>query len=98
MSFSSRRSEKILFEAYTMGDGVNEIFSCICAYFLPPLGIWWRFGCGINFLICLVLTLCGYVPGVLYAVVMIGCDEPSRFETAAREHLFDEEEKGEDKL
>mmetsp|Transcript_34022 Transcript_34022/g.102767 ORF Transcript_34022/g.102767 Transcript_34022/m.102767 type:complete len:84 (+) Transcript_34022:72-323(+) len=54
----------------------NEIVSLICAYLLPPLGIWWRFGCGMNLCISIVLTCCAYVPGVLYSFIMIGCVPP----------------------
>lgn len=57
----------------------NTLLSCICAYLVPPLGVYWRFGCGMNFILCLILTICGYLPGVLYAICVIGCDEPDRF-------------------
>eukprot|EP00450_Noctiluca_scintillans_P013345 CAMPEP_0194483678 /NCGR_PEP_ID=MMETSP0253-20130528/5210_1 /TAXON_ID=2966 /ORGANISM="Noctiluca scintillans" /LENGTH=78 /DNA_ID=CAMNT_0039323357 /DNA_START=27 /DNA_END=263 /DNA_ORIENTATION=- len=57
--------------------GLNFLCACICAYLLPPLGIYWRFGCGIQLLICVILTCFGYLPGVLYAVVLIGCEETS---------------------
>mmetsp|Transcript_73024 Transcript_73024/g.237454 ORF Transcript_73024/g.237454 Transcript_73024/m.237454 type:complete len:143 (+) Transcript_73024:88-516(+) len=50
--------------------------SAVCAYLLPPLGIFWRFGCGCEFWICLLLTMCGYLPGVIYAVCMLGFDVP----------------------
>jgi len=53
----------------------NFLCSCVCAYLLPPLGVYWRFGCGMEFLICLVLTLLGYVPGVVYAVCIIGLED-----------------------
>mmetsp|Transcript_110416 Transcript_110416/g.293306 ORF Transcript_110416/g.293306 Transcript_110416/m.293306 type:complete len:91 (+) Transcript_110416:105-377(+) len=55
----------------------NEFVSCICAYFIPPLGVFFRFGCGVEFCICLLLTLCGYFPGVIYAVCVIGCESPA---------------------
>jgi len=51
----------------------NEVLALVAGFFIPPLGIWWRFGCGIHFLICCVLTLCGYVPGVIFAMVCIIC-------------------------
>mmetsp|Transcript_3851 Transcript_3851/g.8862 ORF Transcript_3851/g.8862 Transcript_3851/m.8862 type:complete len:90 (+) Transcript_3851:77-346(+) len=60
------------------GEGCcNEVCSCVCAYFLPPLGVFWRFGCGMQFFICLILTLCGYLPGILYAACIIGCENPA---------------------
>ncbi|KAL9139120.1 pmp superfamily [Amphidinium carterae] len=55
----------------------NFCLSALCAYFIPPLGVYWRFGCGIEVVICTVLTLLCYVPGLLYAIIMIGCEDPS---------------------
>merc|ERR1712187_408611 len=37
-----------------------------------------RFGCGMEFCICFVLTVLGYIPGILYAAIMIGCEPPKR--------------------
>ena len=50
------------------------------AFSLPQLrnyvvGIFWQFGCGVEFLICLILTFCGYFPGVIYACIMIATDK-----------------------
>ena len=49
----------------------NEISSLLISYFIPPLGIYWRFGCGIHFFLCCLLTLCGYFPGVIFAFAFI---------------------------
>mmetsp|Transcript_38763 Transcript_38763/g.77193 ORF Transcript_38763/g.77193 Transcript_38763/m.77193 type:complete len:87 (+) Transcript_38763:69-329(+) len=54
---------------------INQICALVCAYVLPPLGIFWRFGCGMEFCISLVLTLFGYVPGIIYSCCMIGCKD-----------------------
>ncbi|XP_062004868.1 hydrophobic protein RCI2A [Rosa rugosa] len=40
----------------------------IIAILLPPLGVFLRFGCGAEFWICLILTLFGYLPGIIYAI------------------------------
>eukprot|EP00443_Scrippsiella_acuminata_P061082 CAMPEP_0115463434 /NCGR_PEP_ID=MMETSP0271-20121206/48346_1 /TAXON_ID=71861 /ORGANISM="Scrippsiella trochoidea, Strain CCMP3099" /LENGTH=84 /DNA_ID=CAMNT_0002890269 /DNA_START=61 /DNA_END=315 /DNA_ORIENTATION=+ len=56
----------------------NFILSAVCSYLLPPLGVYWRFGCGLEFCICLVLTILGYVPGLIYAVCVIGFEAPER--------------------
>ena len=40
--------------------GVGAI---ICAILLPPLGVWLAEGIGLIFLISLVLTCLGYIPG-----------------------------------
>mmetsp|Transcript_63447 Transcript_63447/g.200435 ORF Transcript_63447/g.200435 Transcript_63447/m.200435 type:complete len:87 (+) Transcript_63447:121-381(+) len=55
----------------------NDLLACICAYFIPPLGVFWDLGCGWEVIVCTILTFCGYVPGVVFAVCMIGCKEPA---------------------
>ncbi|XP_073132501.1 UPF0057 membrane protein At4g30660-like [Henckelia pumila] len=52
----------------------------ILAILLPPLGVCLRHGCcTAEFLICLILTILGYVPGIiyaLYAILFIETDRP----------------------
>ncbi|GAA0160951.1 hypothetical protein LIER_39134 [Lithospermum erythrorhizon] len=50
-----------------------EIFlEVLIAILLPPLGVGFRHGCcSCEFLICLLLTLLGYIPGMVYAVYAI---------------------------
>ncbi|GAQ85971.1 hydrophobic protein [Klebsormidium nitens] len=43
----------------------------ILAILLPPLGVFFRYACGIEFWICLLLTILGYIPGILYAIYVI---------------------------
>ncbi|CDP10252.1 unnamed protein product [Coffea canephora] len=44
----------------------------ILAILLPPLGVCLRHGCcTVEFFICLVLTILGYVPGIIYALYAI---------------------------
>ncbi|KAH9616725.1 hypothetical protein KSS87_006805 [Heliosperma pusillum] len=44
----------------------------MCAIILPPLGVFFRHGCcSCEFLICLLLTILGYVPGMIYAIYAI---------------------------
>eukprot|EP00746_Dinoflagellata_sp_MGD_P054503 gnl/MRDRNA2_/MRDRNA2_238673_c0_seq1.p1 gnl/MRDRNA2_/MRDRNA2_238673_c0~~gnl/MRDRNA2_/MRDRNA2_238673_c0_seq1.p1 ORF type:complete len:110 (-),score=7.04 gnl/MRDRNA2_/MRDRNA2_238673_c0_seq1:78-407(-) len=55
----------------------NKLISCVCAYVIPPLGVFWRFGlCNMHFGLALVLTICGYLPGVIYACYVIGFHDP----------------------
>ncbi|KZV33996.1 Stress-induced hydrophobic peptide [Dorcoceras hygrometricum] len=50
------------------------------AILLPPLGICLRYGCcTVEFLICLVLTILGYIPGIIYALYAILCVDTDRF-------------------
>ncbi|XP_027066095.1 UPF0057 membrane protein At4g30650-like [Coffea eugenioides] len=50
-----------------------EVFlEILIAIFIPPLGVCLRDGCcSCEFFICLVLTLLGYIPGIIYAVYAI---------------------------
>ncbi|KAL3840667.1 hypothetical protein ACJIZ3_025258 [Penstemon smallii] len=44
----------------------------VLAILLPPLGVCLSHGCcTVEFLICLVLTLLGYIPGIIYAIYAI---------------------------
>ncbi|KAL2941783.1 Hydrophobic protein RCI2B [Bienertia sinuspersici] len=43
----------------------------ILAILLPPLGVFFKYGCKIEFWICLLLTLFGYLPGIIYALWVI---------------------------
>ncbi|KAH9608523.1 hypothetical protein KSS87_015033, partial [Heliosperma pusillum] len=38
----------------------------LLAIILPPLGVFLKFGCKIEFWICLLLTFLGYLPGIIY--------------------------------
>ncbi|KAH9605534.1 hypothetical protein KSS87_010646 [Heliosperma pusillum] len=53
-------------------DGTHTFWELICAILLPPLGVCLKDGCcTCEFFICLVLTLLGYIPGIIYAVYVI---------------------------
>ncbi|KAK9705718.1 hypothetical protein RND81_07G077200 [Saponaria officinalis] len=56
-----------------MGSENMHIFcEILLAIILPPLGVCLRDGCcSCEFLICLLLTLLGYIPGIIYAVYAI---------------------------
>ncbi|WCJ30128.1 Low temperature and salt responsive protein family [Euphorbia peplus] len=48
------------------------ICEIIIAVLLPPLGVCLRHGCcTAEFLICLLLTILGYIPGIIYAIYAI---------------------------
>ncbi|XP_074268892.1 low temperature-induced protein lt101.2-like [Silene latifolia] len=51
--------------------GSATFIEVILAILLPPLGVFLRYSCGVEFWICLVLTLLGYLPGILYALYVI---------------------------
>ena len=51
----------------TAGDPIK----ILAAIFLPPLGVFLEVGLGLHFWINLLLTLLGYVPGIIHAVYII---------------------------
>lgn len=48
-----------------------NIVALILAVILPPLGVLFKRGFDVQFLINLVLTLLGWLPGVLHALYVI---------------------------
>jgi uncharacterized membrane protein YqaE (UPF0057 family) len=50
-----------------MGDLIRVILSVL----LPPLGVFLQVGLGLQFWINIVLTLLGYIPGVVHAIWII---------------------------
>ncbi|KAL2936408.1 Hydrophobic protein OSR8 [Bienertia sinuspersici] len=58
-----------------------EIFcEILIAIILPPLGVFFRHGCcSLEFCICLLLTILGYVPGIIYAIYVIVAVDQDRW-------------------
>lgn len=48
-----------------------DILRLILAIFLPPLGVFLQVGLTMQFWINVLLTLLGYVPGIIHAVWII---------------------------
>lgn len=48
-----------------------DIVRIIAAILLPPLGVFLQVGIGVQFWINIVLTLLGYIPGIVHAVWII---------------------------
>ena len=48
-----------------------DIIRLIFAIILPPLGVFLQVGLGLHFWINILLTLCGYLPGIIHAVWII---------------------------
>ncbi|MHC5615187.1 MAG: YqaE/Pmp3 family membrane protein [Nostoc sp.] len=48
-----------------------DLVRLLCAILLPPLGVFLQVGFGIDFWINIVLTLFGYIPGIIHAVWII---------------------------
>ena len=43
----------------------------VCAIFIPPLGVALMYGITDKFWICLALTLCFWLPGMIYALILV---------------------------
>ncbi|KAF2171190.1 hypothetical protein M409DRAFT_18307 [Zasmidium cellare ATCC 36951] len=48
-------------------DAVKIVF----AFILPPLGVFLERGCGADFLINILLTILGWIPGIIHALYII---------------------------
>jgi uncharacterized membrane protein YqaE (UPF0057 family) len=51
------------------------IIRIIASVIIPPIGVFLKRGLGFSFLLSILLTILGYVPGLIYALfVVIGDD------------------------
>jgi uncharacterized membrane protein YqaE (UPF0057 family) len=48
-----------------------DLLRIVAAIFLPPLGVFLQEGIGTQFWINILLTLLGYIPGIIHAVWII---------------------------
>lgn len=48
-----------------------ELVKIILAVLLPPLGVLFQVGIGMHFWLNILLTLLGYIPGIVHAVWVI---------------------------
>lgn len=48
-----------------------DIVRIILAILLPPVGVFLQVGFGLQFWLNIVLTLFGYIPGIIHAVYII---------------------------
>lgn len=49
----------------------NDVLRILIAILLPPLGVFLQVGIGLHFWLNIVLTLLGYIPGIIHAVWVI---------------------------
>lgn len=57
--------------ARTQDSVLGDVFKIILAVILPPLGVFFEVGLGKHFWINIVLTLFGFLPGIIHAVYVI---------------------------
>lgn len=54
----------------------SDIFKIILAVILPPLGVFLERGCGADFCINVLLTILGYIPGIIHALYVLTLPAP----------------------
>lgn len=53
------------------GDKILDILRILIAIILPPVGVLLQVGLGLHFWVNILLTLCGYIPGIIHAIWVI---------------------------
>jgi uncharacterized membrane protein YqaE (UPF0057 family) len=54
-----------------MATSTGDIIRVILSVIIPPVGVFFQEGLGLQFWINLLLTLLGYIPGLVHAVWII---------------------------
>lgn len=64
-------TEKIMAQVIHNDSTLGDIFRIFLSLLIPPLGVFLEVGLGKHFGINLLLTLLGYIPGVIHAGCVI---------------------------
>lgn len=48
-----------------------DVVRILLAIILPPVGVFLQVGIGLHFWLNILLTICGYVPGIIHAIWVI---------------------------
>lgn len=48
-----------------------DVIRILIAIILPPVGVFLQVGIGLHFWLNILLTICGYVPGIIHAIWVI---------------------------
>lgn len=48
-----------------------DFIRVLLSILLPPLGVFLQVGIGLSFWLNILLTICGYIPGIVHAVWVI---------------------------
>lgn len=48
-----------------------DVVRILLAILLPPVGVFLQVGIGLHFWLNILLTLCGYLPGIIHAIWVI---------------------------
>ncbi|MFI4874069.1 MAG: YqaE/Pmp3 family membrane protein [Blastopirellula sp. JB062] len=49
----------------------TDIFKILLAILLPPVGVFFEVGLGLHFWLNIVLTMFGFIPGIVHALYVI---------------------------
>lgn len=60
-----------------------DLLRILLAIILPPLGVFLQVGFGLHFWLNILLTLCGYLPGIVHAVYIIATVGPNNVPSRA---------------
>lgn len=55
----------------TPDSALSDFVKILFALLLPPLGVFLEVGLGKHFWLNILLTICGFVPGIIHAVYII---------------------------
>jgi uncharacterized membrane protein YqaE (UPF0057 family) len=55
-----------------------DLIRIVFAFILPPLGVFLQVGFGLHFWLNIVLTLLGWIPGIIHAIYIIVKVGPKR--------------------
>ena len=55
----------------TSSEAPKDLIRIVLAVILPPLGVFFQVGIGLHFWLNIVLTLAGYIPGIIHALYII---------------------------
>lgn len=61
-----------------MKENSKDLIRILLAILLPPVGVFLQVGLGLHFWINLILTLLGYVPGIIHGIYIILTRENSQ--------------------
>jgi uncharacterized membrane protein YqaE (UPF0057 family) len=48
-----------------------DVLRILLAILLPPVGVFLQVGIGLQFWLNILLTICGYIPGIIHAIWVI---------------------------
>ncbi|KAE8449532.1 plasma membrane proteolipid Pmp3 [Mollisiaceae sp. DMI_Dod_QoI] len=58
----------------------SDVFAYLVAIFIPPLAVFLKRGCAVDFLINVCLTILGWIPGVIHAWWVISKHDPAKYQ------------------